>query len=285
MASNLLLDLMPGHVREELLDSGADLCVPAGQGVAQELLGGTHVFIVTKGIAAKFQRAENGRISEVGMVGAEGMFPASALLQVPAAPHIILSLTGDLIGRRIRTKDFHRIVEESAAAVLLLQKYIYAFITQISSNIVSSEQNHVTSRLARWLLMFHDRVADDDIPVTHDMLAHMTFSHRPTAISPEAIKAAIRVNRPSAISTPATSSMTPAAISIAGNGPGIWNGIGNARNLTVACSRNSSPATIRKAASARGDQRTRLGINFSYRPVSLRRASGSIRPSTRSLSA
>jgi CRP-like cAMP-binding protein len=180
MASNLLLDLMPGHVREELLDSGADLCVPAGQGVAQELLGGTHVFIVTKGIAAKFQRAENGRISEVGMVGAEGMFPASALLQVPAAPHIILSLTGDLIGRRIRTKDFHRIVEESAAAVLLLQKYIYAFITQISSNIVSSEQNHVTSRLARWLLMFHDRVADDDIPVTHDMLAHMTFSHRPT---------------------------------------------------------------------------------------------------------
>jgi len=180
MASNILLDLMPGHIRDELLDSGADLCLPAGQGVTPELLGGSYVFIVTDGIAAKFQRAENGRLSEVGIVGNEGLFPGCALLQVPAAPHIVMSLTGDLIGRRIRTKDFHRIVADSAAAVLLVQKYIYAFITQISSNILSSEQNQVTSRLARWLLMFHDRVIGDEIPVTHDMLAHMTFSHRPT---------------------------------------------------------------------------------------------------------
>src|SRR4051812_42225928 len=74
------------------------------------------------------------------------------------------------------------------------------------------------------------------------------------------MKAANRVNSPSVISVPATSSITPAATISGGSGPGSGNGTGKAKNLDVACSKNSRPAMILKTDSIRGDQAIRLGM-------------------------
>jgi hypothetical protein len=72
---NRLLELMPRSIREELLDIGTEHCIQAGNRVPQEWLEGSHVLIVTNGIASKCQLSEYGRISEVGMIGFEGLFP------------------------------------------------------------------------------------------------------------------------------------------------------------------------------------------------------------------
>ncbi|WP_162789197.1 MULTISPECIES: Crp/Fnr family transcriptional regulator [Sphingomonas] len=159
--------------------SGGDFSVETGATVPDELLDGSQVFIVTEGVASKFQLSPSGKFSEVGMVGCEGMFPVSALLSVPGARHVVLVQVGPLRGRRVRTKDFQRIIADSAEAREVVQRYLYAFITQVSSNLLCAEQS-VTSRLARWLLMCQDRLPDDAIEVTHDALAQMTVSHRPT---------------------------------------------------------------------------------------------------------
>src|SRR5438309_622644 len=65
------------------------------------------------------------------------------------------------------------------------------------------------------------------------------------------MNAAIRVSRPIVTSTPASSSITPAANSIGGKG---WTGnvTGKAKNFEVACSRKSSPTTMRRTASTGG---------------------------------
>jgi CRP-like cAMP-binding protein len=180
MVHNLLTDLMPDDVREDLMDSGVPFAVVAGERLPEDKLRGDYVFIVTDGIASKFQRSVSGQISEVAMVGNEGMFPNAALLDVPSAPHIVIAQIGKLEGRRVRTKDFQRIVSTEPSARALIHRYIYAFMTQIASNIMTAEQSGVRTRIARWLLMCHDRLAGDDIPVTHDTLAQMSFAHRPT---------------------------------------------------------------------------------------------------------
>lgn len=176
---NLLLAAMPQAIAEELMASGGDFSVAAGDMLPKEQLDGTQVFIVTRGIASKFQISPNGRSSEVGMVGREGLFPAAALLDVPSSPHIVLVQIGPLEGRRVRTKNFLRIVRDSPEALELVHRYVYAFLVQISSNLLCTEQT-VMSRLARWLLMCHDRLPGDTIEVTHEALAQMTVSHRPT---------------------------------------------------------------------------------------------------------
>ena len=178
--TNLLLDLMPPDVRQELLLSGAEFELRAGDCIPSEQLTGDYLFIPVSGVASQLQVAEIGRVSEVGMVGREGMFPLSALLRVPAAPHMVLCQADGLKGQRLRTREFHHIISDDGEAQLLVRKYVYAFVTQIASNIVSTEQSMVAAKLARWLLMCHDRIDGDRIPVTHDALAQMIFSHRPT---------------------------------------------------------------------------------------------------------
>src|SRR5690242_12571420 len=74
-ASNLLLNAMPEEICRELYDLGVEMRLHSGDPVSSAWLDGSYVFIVTRGIASKFQRSPIGRISEVGMVGREGLFP------------------------------------------------------------------------------------------------------------------------------------------------------------------------------------------------------------------
>jgi hypothetical protein len=102
------------------------------------------------------------------------------MLAVPSAPHLVISQAGELWVVKLRSKDFHRIIDDSTEAQELVRKYVYAFVTQAASNILSSEQTDVGARTARWLLMCHDRVDGDVIEVTHDALAQIAFAYRPT---------------------------------------------------------------------------------------------------------
>lgn len=177
---NRLIKLMPAEVRDELMLAGAEFRLKAGEAIPPESLEGSFVFVVEAGVASKFLQSGLGRYSEIAMVGPEGLFPVCALLQVSAAPHVVISQIGELSGRRIRSREFHGIVGQSDAARDLLHRYTYAFITQIASNILTSEQDPVETRLARWLLMCHDRIDGDDVAITHDTLAQMAFANRPT---------------------------------------------------------------------------------------------------------
>lgn len=178
--SNLVFGLMPTDVRTDLMETGTEFHIEAGAQVPRPELDGSYLFIVTSGMASKFQSSPDGRFSEIGLVGSEGMFPLSALLNVPASPHIVVSQSGILTGNRLRAKDFHRIIKGSDEAKDLVNRYIYAFITQVASNISASDTSRIEARIARWLLMCHDRVEGDELVVTHETLGQMAFAHRPT---------------------------------------------------------------------------------------------------------
>lgn len=178
--TNLLVSLMPDEVRSELSVAGSEFFLRQGDAVASEFLEGSYVFVVEDGVASKFMRSNLGIHSEVAMVGREGMFPACGLLAVPSSAHVVIAQVGEVRGRRIRSREFHSIVGDSKPAKLLIRKYIYAFITQIASNIQTSEQDSVVKRIARWLLMCHDRIHGIEINLTHDTLAQMVFAQRPT---------------------------------------------------------------------------------------------------------
>lgn len=177
---NLLVRCMPADIAEDLMGAGASFDLASGGQVERDMLTGSHVFIVTSGIASKFLVNIDGRISEVGMVGREGMFPVCGLLQVPGAQHLVLSQVGRLSGRVLRTKDFHNIVQASDEAIGIVRRYVYSFLTQVATNLLATEQNNVEARIARWLLMCHDRTIGDVIDVTHETLANMSYAHRPT---------------------------------------------------------------------------------------------------------
>jgi CRP-like cAMP-binding protein len=71
-------------------------------------------------------------------------------------------------------------IHTSAPLRKLLMKYMQTLSTQTSYTALSNAVHHVDERLARWLLMCHDRVDGDEFALTHEFLSLMLAVRRPS---------------------------------------------------------------------------------------------------------
>ena len=71
-------------------------------------------------------------------------------------------------------------LDDHASIRKLLLRYVQAYSTQTTYTALSNAMHTVEERLARWLLMSHDRQDDDEILLTHDFLALMLGVRRPS---------------------------------------------------------------------------------------------------------
>ena len=53
-------------------------------------------------------------------------------------------------------------------------------MVQTTHTAVANARAHVDQRLARWILMAHDRINDDTLPLKHEFLALMLAVRRPS---------------------------------------------------------------------------------------------------------
>jgi CRP-like cAMP-binding protein len=60
-----------------------------------------------------------------------------------------------------------------------LLKFVQAFGVQTTHTAVSNAQSRLDVRLARWLLMAHDRIGEDTLTLTHEFLSLMLGARRP----------------------------------------------------------------------------------------------------------
>jgi CRP-like cAMP-binding protein len=110
---------------------------------------------------------------EVGMIGFEGMTGISALL-APANPIMTktyMQIAGQ--GRFITAENLRHCFEISSSLRDALTSYTLAFINQISETAMANARGTIEQRLARWILMAHDRARDDSLPIPHAYIAVM----------------------------------------------------------------------------------------------------------------
>ena len=62
----------------------------------------------------------------------------------------------------------------------LIAKYLHAFYGVVAQSTACNAVHSVEQRLARWLLMAHDRVGRNDFPLTQEFVAMMLGATRPT---------------------------------------------------------------------------------------------------------
>jgi CRP-like cAMP-binding protein len=60
-----------------------------------------------------------------------------------------------------------------------LLKFVQAFGVQTTHTAICNAQSRLDVRLARWLLMAHDRIGNDTLPLTHEFLSLMLGVRRP----------------------------------------------------------------------------------------------------------
>ena len=74
---------------------------------------------------------------------------------------------------RMASAQFRRQFRQSPNLQAALYRYTHALMAQISQTAACNRFHVVESRLARWLLMTHDRVQSDNFRMTHEFLGHM----------------------------------------------------------------------------------------------------------------
>jgi CRP-like cAMP-binding protein len=131
-----------------------------------------HAYFPAGGFISLLADVDGDATLEVGLIGNEGMFSPSALLGFDVSPLRAL-VQGSGGALRIRTADLRRAAGSSAALRDMLNRYLCVVVAQLAQTAVCSSFHMIEARLARWLLMTHDRAHTDRLRLTHGLLARM----------------------------------------------------------------------------------------------------------------
>jgi CRP-like cAMP-binding protein len=169
---NHLIELLPRKDRLRLLA----ICEPVRLDLAEVLCEPgkptRHVYFPTESFISLIAPIGGKPSLEVGMVGREGMLGAQLALGVITAPlHALVQGPG--AAWRIGSAAFRGELARSAALQRTLNRYLYVLMAQLAASAVCLRFHLIGPRLARWLLMSHDRAHSDRFEVTHEFLAYM----------------------------------------------------------------------------------------------------------------
>lgn len=116
--------------------------------------------------------------TEVALIGREGMAGVSIVLDADVTPfHLLVQRGGDAY--RMSAATLRACCQESGALRETLTRYAYAVMIQIAETGRANARQTVEARLARWLLMAHDRIDGNEIELTHENLSLILGVRRP----------------------------------------------------------------------------------------------------------
>jgi CRP-like cAMP-binding protein len=137
-----------------------------------------HVWFPEGGVASIVAHKIDSSPTEVGIFGRDGFAGSPLLLGADSSPHEIFIQVEGHAGLRMTTAHFLNAVDQSANFRTTLLRYVQTFITQTADSAISNAHQRIEARLARWLLMCHDRNDSDEIMLTHEFMAMMIAADR-----------------------------------------------------------------------------------------------------------
>jgi CRP-like cAMP-binding protein len=174
---NRLLAVLPVKSIAELRLE--QISLPAGEIVLPVDEPVRQVYFPTTAIIAVVGNISNGRMVEVGICGSEGLAGIAALFgENISALERRIQVPGELF--RASLSAVQREFDVGGAFQKSILHFTQRFTRQVAMTVVCSRFHTVEQRLVRWLLMRHDRLAGDVIPLTHEFIAQMLGVNRST---------------------------------------------------------------------------------------------------------
>src|SRR5258708_31612604 len=136
-------------------------------------------YFLNRGLISLVVVMKDGRSAEAGIVGNEGFTGTPAAVGLTISPlQSIVQITGD--GFRVEVGALQSTLETTPHLQLMLSRYAIVQGMQVAQTAACNRLHDIKQRLARVLLMAQDRVQTASLPITHDFLAIMLGTNRPS---------------------------------------------------------------------------------------------------------
>ncbi len=169
---NKLLETLPIHLRNRLQHSCESVNLKFGSILCEPERPLKYVYFPLTGFISLVAVVEGHPPLEMGLIGNEGMLGATLSLGISNAPMRAL-VQGSGTALRMKAKHLHQELIASPELGKILNRYVYVLLAQMTKMTACIHFHEVEPRLARWLLMTHDRTQGEQLHLTQDFLANM----------------------------------------------------------------------------------------------------------------
>lgn len=136
-----------------------------------------YIYFIESGFASVVANTAANRTTEIAIIGREGMTGLSIVMGVDRTPHdTYMQHAGN--GYRMPAEKLRQLMVESAQLHFDLLGRGHAYVLQTANTATANSHNNIEERLARWLLMAHDRLDGDTLSLTHEFLGIMLSVRR-----------------------------------------------------------------------------------------------------------
>ncbi len=180
MFRNRLLQRLPAEELRRLRPHLARVRLAQGDVLQRAANRAGQAFFVEQGYVSMVAEAASAEERvEVGLIGRESVVGSPVLLAADPASSLqaVVQVPGTAYG--IGAEALHASLEYAPVLRRAMRQALETLVAQLAQVAACNSRHTLPERLARWLLMAHDRVDGDELPLTQDLLAAMLAVRRP----------------------------------------------------------------------------------------------------------
>jgi CRP-like cAMP-binding protein len=153
--------------------------IKSGMQLAETAVPPSYVHFPEAGVLSLIATSPEGQRVESGLLGRDGFAPHAARLE-GAIPRLETLVQVPGHAYRIPAELFRATLKSSPEFALAVDRSLHVLGLQVAYTALSNGVHHIDERLARWLLMCHDRVDGDVLSLTHEFISLMLAVRRPS---------------------------------------------------------------------------------------------------------
>jgi CRP-like cAMP-binding protein len=176
---NLLLALLPRGEQDRLFDHLERVSLHSKQVLARPGEAYASVFFPLAGVVSVLVPMGEEPPVEAAVIGFEGMVGLPVALGNAIGPHEVICQVADG-GWQMPAQRFKALLPECPTLRDVLHRYALTFMNQTARSSACNRMHEINQRLARWLLLVHDRVPGDELNLTQEFLGEMLGVRRPS---------------------------------------------------------------------------------------------------------
>jgi CRP-like cAMP-binding protein len=169
---NHLLAALPAHLLARIEPHLHPVHWSIGQVVYEAQYVESSVYFPADSIVSLLLETEQGASAEISLVGNEGLVGIEAFLGGRSSPtRAVVQSAGSAF--RLETSLLQTEIHRNAEFLMLVLRYTQALMTQMGQKVVCNRHHTIEQQLCRWILLSLDRLPDNELRMTQELIANM----------------------------------------------------------------------------------------------------------------